>query len=116
MGNCQNWQVKYCIRHVNYPYEDSGVSSIAAGAPASVGGFRQSHDQQRRDKLRPTALQGGGICLAAGFLIHQDLEEGRLVSPVAGIPAGRILDERGLSAPSSSLRQGPYLYRHAGAS
>ena len=29
--------------------------------------------------MRLTALQGGGICLAAGFLIHQDLEEGSLV-------------------------------------
>ena len=31
------------------------------------------------ETLRKVALQGGGICLAAGFLVHDDLEAGRLV-------------------------------------
>ena len=31
------------------------------------------------ETLRMAALQGGGIALAAGFLVHDDLEAGRLV-------------------------------------
>jgi DNA-binding transcriptional LysR family regulator len=31
------------------------------------------------ETLRMTALQGGGILLAPGFLVHDDLEAGRLV-------------------------------------
>src|SRR3954447_23977217 len=38
----------------------------------------QSDHQQRRDAAR-AALQGAGISLAAGFMVHDDLEAGRLV-------------------------------------
>jgi DNA-binding transcriptional LysR family regulator len=67
-----------CIRHVNYPYEDEWRFVDRKGAPASVG-ISGNLITNSGETLRLTALQGGGICLAAGFLIHQDLEEGRLV-------------------------------------
>ena len=48
------------------------------GTPASV---RVSGNliTNSGETLRTAALQGGGICLAAGFLVHDDLEAGRLV-------------------------------------
>jgi DNA-binding transcriptional LysR family regulator len=66
-----------CIRHVNYPYDEWRFVD-RKGAPAAV---RPSGNliTNSGETLRLTALQGGGICLAAGFLVHRDLEEGRLV-------------------------------------
>ena len=67
-----------CIRHVNYPYQDEWRFVDRKGAPASV---RVSGNliTNSGETLRMAALQGGGICLAAGFLVHDDLEAGRLV-------------------------------------
>jgi DNA-binding transcriptional LysR family regulator len=67
-----------CIRHVLYPYEDEWRFVDRKGTPAAV---RVSGNliSNSGDMLRVAALQGGGILLAPGFLIHDDLEAGRLV-------------------------------------
>src|SRR6476660_7868567 len=66
-----------CIRHVNYPYDEWRFVD-RKGAPASV---RVSGNliTNSGETLRTTALRGGGIALAAGFLVHDDLEAERLV-------------------------------------
>ncbi|MBO4223271.1 LysR family transcriptional regulator [Bradyrhizobium neotropicale] len=67
-----------CVRHANYPYQDEWRFIDHSGAPASVkvsGRFITNSGEA----LRMAALQGVGICLAAGFLVHGDLEAGRLV-------------------------------------
>ena len=63
---------------MNYPYEDEWRFVDRKGAPASV---RVSGNliTNSGETLRMAALQGVGICLAAGFLVHDDLEAGRLV-------------------------------------
>jgi DNA-binding transcriptional LysR family regulator len=67
-----------CVRHVLYPFEDEWRFVDRKGAPASV---RVSGNliSNSGDTLRMAALQGVGVCLAPGFLIHADLEDGRLV-------------------------------------
>ena len=67
-----------CIRHVNYPYGDEWHFVDRQGAPASV---RVSGNlvTNSGEALHQAAVQGVGICLAAGFLIRDDLEAGRLV-------------------------------------
>ena len=67
-----------CIRHVNYPYQDEWRFVDRKGQPASVkvSGRLVTNSGEA---LRMAALQGGGICLAAGFMVHDDLEAGRLV-------------------------------------
>ena len=67
-----------CVRHVMYPYEDEWRFADRRGAPAAV---RVSGNliTNSGETLRMAALQGVGICLAAGFLVHDDLESGRLV-------------------------------------
>jgi DNA-binding transcriptional LysR family regulator len=67
-----------CVRHVLYPYEDGWRFVDRKGAPASV---RVSGNliSNSGETLRTVALQGGAICLAAGFLVHDDLEAGRLI-------------------------------------
>ena len=66
-----------CVRHVHYPYDEWRFVD-RKGTPASV---RVSGNlvTNSGETLRTAALQGGAICLAAGFLIHDDLESGRLV-------------------------------------
>ena len=66
-----------CIRHVSYPFDEWRFVD-RKGAPASV---RVSGNliTNSGETLRTVALQGGGISLAAGFLVHDDLEAGRLV-------------------------------------
>src|SRR5882672_3019105 len=66
-----------CVRHVNYPYDEWRFVD-RKGTPASV---RVSGNliSNSGETLRMTALQAGGIFLAAGFLVHDDLEAGRLV-------------------------------------
>ena len=66
-----------CIRHVNYPYDEWRFVD-RKGAPASVR-VAGNLITNSGETLRMTALQGGGISLAAGFLVHDDLEAGRLV-------------------------------------
>jgi DNA-binding transcriptional LysR family regulator len=67
-----------CVRHVLYPYEDGWRFVDRKGAPASV---RVSGNliSNSGETLRTVALRGGAICLAAGFLVHDDLEAGRLI-------------------------------------
>jgi DNA-binding transcriptional LysR family regulator len=66
-----------CLRHLSYPYDEWRFLD-RKGAPASV---RVSGNLMTNsgETLRLTALHGGGISLAAGFLVHDDLEAGRLV-------------------------------------
>jgi DNA-binding transcriptional LysR family regulator len=67
-----------CVRHVNYPFDDEWRFFDRKGAPASVG-ISGNLITNSGDMLRTAGLQGAGVCLAPGFLIHDDLEEGRLV-------------------------------------
>jgi DNA-binding transcriptional LysR family regulator len=66
-----------CLRHVNYPYDEWRFVD-RKGAPASV---RVSGRLicNSGETLRRAALEGIGIVLAPGFLLHDDLESGRLV-------------------------------------
>ncbi|MBV8535751.1 MAG: LysR family transcriptional regulator [Alphaproteobacteria bacterium] len=66
-----------CIRHVNYPYEEWRFTD-RKGAPASVkvaGNLLTNSGET----LHRAALQGVGVCLAAGFLVGDALEAGHLV-------------------------------------
>ena len=66
-----------CVRHINYPFDEWRFFD-RKGTPASV---RVSGNliTNSGETLRKAALQGAGICLAAGFLVQDDLEAGRLV-------------------------------------
>jgi DNA-binding transcriptional LysR family regulator len=66
-----------CIRHVNYPYDEWRFID-RKGAPASVR-ISGNLITNSGETLRLAALQGAGVCLAAGFLVHHDLEAGHLV-------------------------------------
>jgi DNA-binding transcriptional LysR family regulator len=67
-----------CIRHLMYPFGDEWQFVDRKGTPASVrvAGRLVSNSAET---LRIAALHGVGVCLAAGFLVHDDLEAGRLV-------------------------------------
>jgi len=67
-----------CIRHAMYPFGDDWHFTDRKGAPASVRvtGRLVSNSGET---MRIAALQGVGVCLAAGFLVQDDLEAGRLV-------------------------------------
>ena len=67
-----------CIRHVNYPYGDEWRFVDRKGTPASV---RVSGNlvTNSAETLHRAALQGVGVCLAAGFLVGDALEAGHLV-------------------------------------
>ena len=67
-----------CVRHILYPYEDEWRFVDRQDTPASVR-ISGNLISNSGDMLRTAALQGVGICLAAGFLISDDLEAGRLV-------------------------------------
>jgi DNA-binding transcriptional LysR family regulator len=67
-----------CIRHVSYPYENEWRFVDRKGEPASVRVSGRLITNSG-EALRMAALQGAGICLAAGFLVHDDLEAERLV-------------------------------------
>jgi len=66
-----------CIRHANYPYDEWRFTD-RQGAPASV---RVSGNLMTNsgETLHRAALQGVGVCLAAGFLVQNELESGQLV-------------------------------------
>src|SRR5215475_7971958 len=66
-----------CVRHVNYPFDEWRFLD-RKGNPASVR-VSGTLITNSGEALRTVALQGAGICLAAGFLVHDDLEAGRLV-------------------------------------
>jgi DNA-binding transcriptional LysR family regulator len=67
-----------CIRHIHYPFPDEWRFVDRAGAPAAakISGTLVTNSGET---LRQAALHGVGVGLAAGFLVHADLEEGRLV-------------------------------------
>jgi DNA-binding transcriptional LysR family regulator len=67
-----------CFRHVNYPYGDEWRFVDRNDVPASVrvAGKLVSNSGET---LRRAALEGVGICLMPGFLVHDDLDAGRLV-------------------------------------
>lgn len=67
-----------CVRHALYPFGDDWHFVDRKGAPASVR-VSGNLTSNSGETLRTAVLQGGAICLAAGFLVHDDLEEGRLV-------------------------------------
>jgi DNA-binding transcriptional LysR family regulator len=67
-----------CVRHVHYPYQDDWHFVDREGAPASVR-VTGNLVTNSGETLRTAALQGVGICLAAGFLVAEDLKIGRLV-------------------------------------
>jgi DNA-binding transcriptional LysR family regulator len=67
-----------CVRHVNYPYDDEWRFVDRKGTPASVR-ISGNLITNSGETLRTVALQGDAISLAAGFLVHDDLEQGRLV-------------------------------------
>jgi DNA-binding transcriptional LysR family regulator len=67
-----------CIRHLMYPFGDEWRFTDRKGTQASVrvSGRLVTNSGET---LRLAALHGVGISLAAGFLVHDDLEAGRLV-------------------------------------
>ncbi len=66
-----------CLRHMNYPYDEWRFVD-RKGTPASVR-ISGRLVCNSGETLRRAALDGIGIALAAGFLVHDDLELGRLV-------------------------------------
>jgi DNA-binding transcriptional LysR family regulator len=66
-----------CLRHVNYPYDEWRFVD-RKGTPASVR-ISGRLVCNSGETLRRAALDGIGVALAAGFLVHDDLESGRLV-------------------------------------
>ncbi len=66
------------MRHVNYPYGDDWRFADRRGATTSVR-ISGNLITNSGEALRSAALQGSGICLAAGFMVRDDLEAGRLV-------------------------------------
>ncbi len=67
-----------CVRHALYPFEDGWRFVDRKGAPASVQ-VSGNLISNSAETLRLAALQGIGIFLAAGFLLADDLEAGRLI-------------------------------------
>jgi DNA-binding transcriptional LysR family regulator len=67
-----------CIRHVLYPFEDGWHFVDRKGTPAAVR-VTGNLTSNSGDTLRRAALQGVGVFLAAGFLVGDDLDSGRLI-------------------------------------
>jgi DNA-binding transcriptional LysR family regulator len=67
-----------CVRHALYPFEDGWHFVDRKGAPAVVQ-ISGNLVTNSGETLRLAALEGVGISLAAGFLVHDDLESGRLI-------------------------------------
>jgi DNA-binding transcriptional LysR family regulator len=66
-----------CVRHVLYPYSDGWHFLDPKGAPVSVR-ISGNLITNSGEALRLAAQQGIGIALAAGFLVGDDLQSGRL--------------------------------------
>jgi len=66
-----------CVRHVLYPFSDGWHFLNPEGAPVSVR-ISGNLVTNSGEALRLAALQGIGISLAAGFLVADDLQSGRL--------------------------------------
>ena len=67
-----------CFRHVNYPYGDEWRFVDRKGMPASVR-VTGNLISNSGETLRRAALEGGGLFLAPGFLVRDDLDAGRLI-------------------------------------
>jgi DNA-binding transcriptional LysR family regulator len=67
-----------CVRHVSYPYGDDWHFVDRKAAPGSVR-VTGNLVTNSGEALRTAALQGVGICMAAGFLVADDLKTGHLV-------------------------------------
>jgi DNA-binding transcriptional LysR family regulator len=67
-----------CIRHALYPFGDEWRFIDRKGMPASVQ-VSGNLTSNSGETLRRAALQGVGLCLAAGFLVADDLEAGHLI-------------------------------------
>jgi DNA-binding transcriptional LysR family regulator len=67
-----------CLRHANYPYGEEWRFVDRRGNPASVR-VAGNLITNSGEAIRTVALEGIAICLAAGFVVHDDLESGRLV-------------------------------------
>jgi DNA-binding transcriptional LysR family regulator len=67
-----------CVRHALYPFGDEWHFADRKGMPVTVR-ISGNLISNSGETLRRAALDGVGITLAPGFLIHDDLEEGRLV-------------------------------------
>jgi DNA-binding transcriptional LysR family regulator len=67
-----------CIRHALYPFEDGWHFVDRKGTPAAVR-VSGNLTSNSGDTLRLAALQGVGVFLAAGFLVGDDLDSGRLI-------------------------------------
>ncbi|MGJ5176690.1 LysR family transcriptional regulator [Bradyrhizobium oligotrophicum] len=67
-----------CVRHANYPFGDEWrfVHRDGHAAAVSIAGNLLTNSGEA---LRQSALDGVGIALAAGFLVSDDLEAGRLL-------------------------------------
>jgi DNA-binding transcriptional LysR family regulator len=67
-----------CVRHVLYPFGDEWrfVDRKGESAAVRISGNLTSNSGET---LRMAALAGVGISLAAGFLVQDDLETGRLI-------------------------------------
>jgi DNA-binding transcriptional LysR family regulator len=66
-----------CLRHANYPFDEWRFVD-RKGAPASVR-VSGNLTSNSGETLRRAGVEGLGIWMAAGFLIHDDLDQGRLV-------------------------------------
>src|ERR1700756_3939618 len=77
-GQLSDLAERNCIRHASYPFGDEWHFTDRMGTPASV---RVSGNlvTNSGETLHQAAREGVGVCLAAGFLIRDDLEAGRLV-------------------------------------
>ena len=67
-----------CLRHVNYPFGDEWHFVDRKGTPAMVR-ITGNLITNSGETIRAVALDGTAVCLAPGFLVHDDLECGRLV-------------------------------------
>jgi DNA-binding transcriptional LysR family regulator len=67
-----------CVRHALYPFGDEWRFVDRKGMPASVR-VSGNLTSNSGETLRRAALQGVGVCLAAGFLVADDLEAGHLI-------------------------------------
>jgi DNA-binding transcriptional LysR family regulator len=66
-----------CLQHANYPYDEWRFVD-RKGAPASVR-VSGNLTSNSGDTLRRAMLGGLGIWMAAGFMIRDDLDEGRVI-------------------------------------
>jgi DNA-binding transcriptional LysR family regulator len=67
-----------CVRHALYPFGDEWHFVDHKGLPAAVR-VAGNLITNSAEMLRSAALDGTGVALMAGFMIQDDLEQGRLV-------------------------------------